>query len=416
MTWAQDFVIGRPHAGDFSFPFKSLTTLHCAAMLGQSRLEEWLLSLSCDSIDRMSPFGTPLQCAVIGPLAIDLLSYSFEDLHLGSFRLRSDNRKTMEPLLQAGADCTTPFRDLEHRYHSMFEVIFNTNLSKTQEAIPIIKLLLDNGAVLDMEALERLMDLHGCGYPEAINLFEIFSPEQCEPSAVNRFLEVAATLKSPASLRGLVHTPEPSNGSLVEPTRDTTNALHLAAQYDQTDTVLRLLENVDSDVNAVSGLSGDSALHAAASNGALRTIKALIESGADVNQANAHSETPLHVAALNRDSQIVTLLVHQGAEIGRVDNEGLTALDVAAIDNSCDVLNSLLGGNAFSEVGTTLEPACIVSALFNAVKNESEDALLLLAQKHPASDLRFKGGLTLLHYCNALSLEPFRYCLGKTTI
>lgn len=99
MTWAQDFVVGRPHAGDFSFPFKALTTLRCATMLGQSRLEEWLLSLSCDSIDRMSPFSTPLQCAVIWPLSIDLLPYSFEDFRLGSFRLRSDDRKTMEPLL-----------------------------------------------------------------------------------------------------------------------------------------------------------------------------------------------------------------------------------------------------------------------------------------------------------------------------
>lgn len=161
------------------------------------------------------------------------------------------------------------------------------------------------------------------------------------------------------------------------------------------------------------GFIGDSALHAAASNGALRTIEALIESGADVNQANAHSETPLHVAALNRYSQIVTLLVHQGAEIGRVDNEGLTALDVAAIDNNCDVLNSLLSGNAFSEADTILEPACIVSALFNAVENESEDALLLLAQKHQASDLRFEGGLTLFHHCNAFSLGTVQTLLEK---
>jgi len=52
------------------------------------------------------------------------------------------------------------------------------------------------------------------------------------------------------------------------------------------------------DVN-LSAKNGNTALHVAAVNGQLETLRALIDSGANVNAANDEGQTPIHDASIN---------------------------------------------------------------------------------------------------------------------
>lgn len=68
------------------------------------------------------------------------------------------------------------------------------------------------------------------------------------------------------------------------------------------------------------------ALMYAARNGQADTVLSLIGSGADVNAANIHGETPLMLAASRGNVDIVRALIDGGADIGRKNLKGETAL------------------------------------------------------------------------------------------
>ena len=68
----------------------------------------------------------------------------------------------------------------------------------------------------------------------------------------------------------------------------------------------------------------------AASNDRIDDVKALIQAGANVDQAGTDGETPLKVAAGYGLSDIVKVLIKAGANVDKADKFGETPLKVAA--------------------------------------------------------------------------------------
>ena len=64
-------------------------------------------------------------------------------------------------------------------------------------------------------------------------------------------------------------------------------------------------------------------------NEALEALKVALDTGLDVNQANAKGETPLHGAGLRGADTIVQFLVDHGAKLNEKTKQGFTPLDVA---------------------------------------------------------------------------------------
>jgi hypothetical protein len=58
----------------------------------------------------------------------------------------------------------------------------------------------------------------------------------------------------------------------------------------------------------ISNRSGDRVLHIAARNGALETLRVLIEQGADLQMTNHRQETALHLATRNKHTAVVAFL------------------------------------------------------------------------------------------------------------
>jgi sRNA-binding protein len=64
---------------------------------------------------------------------------------------------------------------------------------------------------------------------------------------------------------------------------------------------------------------------AAAFNGELECVQALLESGADINHATTNLNTPLMKAAVYGHTACVRFLLGSGADVNKVNNKGMTA-------------------------------------------------------------------------------------------
>ncbi len=122
--------------------------------------------------------------------------------------------------------------------------------------------------------------------------------------------------------------------------------LHLAAAFGGPDAVALLLEHGahvhqfsrnpmhNQPLHACVGLSQD-----------LRTVRLLIDQGADVNAAQAGGYTPLHQAAAAGREDLVLLLLQAGADPGKLCDQGKTPANYAR-ERHHEKIAELLGAGA----------------------------------------------------------------------
>ncbi|WP_265021659.1 ankyrin repeat domain-containing protein [Wolbachia endosymbiont (group A) of Icerya purchasi] len=92
---------------------------------------------------------------------------------------------------------------------------------------------------------------------------------------------------------------------------------------------VRLLVEKGANVNATD-IGGYTALHLAVTEKRLETVRELIKSGANVNAEEYGSKcTSLHLACMVGEKEIVEELLKAGAEIEQADKFGMTAMDYA---------------------------------------------------------------------------------------
>ena len=107
-------------------------------------------------------------------------------------------------------------------------------------------------------------------------------------------------------------------------------SMHLAAGYGNLPAVRALLESGE-DVNKRDPERGQTALHLAAYFDRPVTLKVLIEAGADVNaHDSSKGNTPLYFAAQEDNPMIVMELIKAGADVNLARPNGATPLHMAA--------------------------------------------------------------------------------------
>lgn len=117
--------------------------------------------------------------------------------------------------------------------------------------------------------------------------------------------------------------------------KETKKELHYAVDAK----TVRLLVEKGANVNAADA-RGYTALHLAVTEKRLETVRELIKSGGNVNAEEYGNKcTSLHLACMVGEKEIVEELVKAGAEIEQADKFGMTAMDYAK--NSKDVTEVL---------------------------------------------------------------------------
>lgn len=138
--------------------------------------------------------------------------------------------------------------------------------------------------------------------------------------AVRNIFEAAAT----GQLDAVKAAHTEWEGWINEHSQDGYTPLQLACFFGQEKTALWLLEQ-GADVNAVAKNDARiQPIHAAAANGNLTVLKALLEHGADANVRQAGGFTALHTAADNGSVEMAQLLLDYGADPTLASDDGQT--------------------------------------------------------------------------------------------
>ena len=106
-------------------------------------------------------------------------------------------------------------------------------------------------------------------------------------------------------------------------------SMHIAARYGNLPAVRALLESGE-DVNKREPKRGQTALYYAIYFDKPVTLKVLIEAGADVNAQDSDGATPLTLAAQEDNPMIVMELIKAGADVNLTRHDGATPLHMAA--------------------------------------------------------------------------------------
>ncbi|KAF8733899.1 hypothetical protein HU200_014754 [Digitaria exilis] len=134
--------------------------------------------------------------------------------------------------------------------------------------------------------------------------------------------------------------------------------LQAAARMGRLDVVDCMVKELGFDINVGSSETGVTALHAAALDGKLDTVRYLLDNGADPNKKDEPGEVPLHCAAKYGHDEVTRLLLSRGASVDVVYFHG-TLLHIAAVygnfSRRFDVFSQRFDPNKVSEaLGTPL--------------------------------------------------------------
>ncbi|WP_264688145.1 ankyrin repeat domain-containing protein [Wolbachia endosymbiont (group A) of Sympetrum striolatum] len=120
--------------------------------------------------------------------------------------------------------------------------------------------------------------------------------------------------------------------------------LHLAIHNNLENVVNALLGVEGINANAKNGY-GDTPLCKAARRGCTKTIRALIDNGADVNEKDNHECTPLHLACENGQTEVVNLLLkREDIDVNAISKDGYTPLHLATEKGYIEIVKTLIEG------------------------------------------------------------------------
>jgi hypothetical protein len=134
------------------------------------------------------------------------------------------------------------------------------------------------------------------------------------------------------------------------------------------------------------------ALHAAAKDGSVDDVTALLAAGADVNAKNKYGRTALHVAAYNERVDVFTAILRSGAAVDVQDKWGWTALHFAVMYGNADSLKALVHAGADMD----MQNANGTTALHLAAVIGDVDCMKVLLVSGAAMHVHEKNGNTAL--------------------
>ena len=109
---------------------------------------------------------------------------------------------------------------------------------------------------------------------------------------------------------------------------DKVTPLHLASAHGHVKTVRMLIEH-GADVMA-QNKDGETPLHLSSQEGQVEVTRTLIERGADLLAQNTDGETPLHLASEPGQAEVARMLIEHGADVAAQNNDWETPLHLAS--------------------------------------------------------------------------------------
>lgn len=420
LSWARDYIYlhfttrdPEDKHDDFGAVTTSICTgattpLHIAAVLGHVELCEWLIAAGSD-VNQMSRLGTPLHCAILGRSAFHAALYSGGETP----PYMSEARSNIVPmLLDAGADCRTPYRDLDCKTFSCFELALHVAIG--HGAHSCMTALSAAGAPVDKQFLAALAKKMSCrggrGDWEWVTGFVDTLRSTLIPEVKDELLKLALRLKSSTALFLVKNKGDETHLASLKNLED---LLRQAAKFDQKEVMENLFLDNRLDPNSRSPYSKETALHVAAEHESPNAMGLLLSIGADVCAVDCNGQTPLHRSAGNVNGHCMSLLLDHGAVADAVDDDGYTIWHLAAESGNVAALNVLLERIEAKDSALALPSKKGLIPIFHAADAESSAALMLLLS-HTDHIPESPNRTSLTHYSVQMnSIEVLQMLLEK---
>ncbi|KAK8156669.1 ankyrin repeat-containing domain protein [Phyllosticta citrichinensis] len=270
--------------------------------------------------------------------------------------------------------------------------------NKNEEAFTeLVKLVGNCGGRLnkqDLDALERRYDRAG-----KIGLvFKAIIEDWVPESSRGRLIGLKKKAKARQQEYQETNSGESDFHKAAYPQEDPEELLWHAVTLDQEETLRDLLRHPGVDIDAVNR-SGQTALHQAISEGSLKVLRVLLESGANVHKIDLEVQTPLHQCSQNGSTEGLAWILEAGADLSAVGELGCNIWHLAAKPDNLEILKALflLKGNPQDFLGLKCFQG--LTPIFHALASSHvlHDSLLeQLLQKGVDVDARDSFGKTAL--------------------
>ncbi|XP_046961355.1 E3 ubiquitin-protein ligase MIB1 [Vanessa cardui] len=172
--------------------------------------------------------------------------------------------------------------------------------------------------------------------------------------------------------------------------------------------ILARTDGAQADVNGVYG--GHTALQAAAQNGHVEAVRALVEAGAEADAEDRDGDRAAHHAAFGDESAALRVLASAGADLNARNRRRQTPLHIAVNKGHLAVVRTLLQLG----VHPSLQDSEGDTPLHDAISKKRDDILTLLLDHGADMTLTNNNGFNALHHA-ALRGNPsaMKIMLGK---
>lgn len=325
--------------------FGETTALHVAARLNQADSIDVLVELNANVEAQDSLGWTPMHAAASNnsyDAIVALARHGCDTNKLDvngrtPLYLAAENSRVsaVKALLATGADPGLRCASGDHQYTVL-------EMAASKEDLDVLRAVIDQGVdvnVSDADGIAPLSVAARCNRPGAINMLararanvNAQDIRGCTPlhvaAANNSYDAITALSRNGANLNMLTNEGRPP--------------LLLAAECDCLGAVKTLLA-AGADDNLRCGDDEVSPLEAAATEGYVDIIKAMIEHGVDVNSANSEGNTALITAVCCRQARAVDALAEAGADVEACTSyDSWTPLHIASENLHPDVVLVLL--------------------------------------------------------------------------
>eukprot|EP00794_Sanderia_malayensis_P000302 gene302-929_t len=318
--------------------------LHVAVLASHFHVIKVLLESGADARQLMLESETPLHiAAVTGHLAISRLLIAHDAL----IDAKNDDGRTplhkaavfgkssvVELLLEKSADV-----NIQGRFK-----VTALMLAASSNYPDIVSILLQHNANICAKDYEGKTALHLAASGNAVLALQVLLSNDRIGKILNQEDKDGNTALHISCIKGFDDVTKLllDAGVIVSPRNNLEQTpAHLASLHGRADVVSALLNRDASTINDIDK-KGNAALHIAASNGHVETMKVLLHAGASINDRNTKLLTPLDCAACNGEVEAAKVLLDRKASVDPMYKYGMTPLLYASQNGHGKMVELLL--------------------------------------------------------------------------
>ncbi|XP_063716671.1 ankyrin-3-like isoform X3 [Symsagittifera roscoffensis] len=306
-------------------------------------------------------------------------------------------------------DCAKPLLDCKARANVQTKNYFESPLHFAVRGghYNLAQMLLDNGAEVNAEALEKLTPLHIASRNGDLDMVKLLVKRgaDIEHEALDNYrpIHMATREGHPQVVEYLLQNKAEPNCL----TKKQLSPLHLAAKYDKPEVAQVLLKS-----GANPDLAGKlmlTPLHVSVHYLHHDVSNILLKCKASPHSVASNGYTPLHIAAKRDNRKDAHNLISYGANVNATNDNGTAPLHLAAREKHLQMIQLLVNSKGDPQIAT----AYLVTPLHLSAEADSVDCCACLVEQFGvAKDTRTKAGftplLTAIHHNN---MDVVKYLL-----